>query len=884
MLSDTLIFHIIPQKRGHKMKKILKKSLAMTLAFVTALTLFAGCKPSEKGPAENPNDLTTQFVYVPEFFEFPAEISGINYSCLVGEKIIFTTNVPVWEDGTVATQQEIDAYYTEMNEFYRAYESRMVVSSVILPAVDSVPLETQAPVEESDEDVGHVSPTDIEPMPQFDQPGFTYEDRVYSMNLDGTGLERLKDYVPLKTDGGEYSSSYLQRLLVDGQGNLCTLENVTNIIFDLPADFNPETDDQWNYYVSETNGYYLRRLTDTGKEISSLLLNDVVDLQEGMYFYINYLTTDSAGNIYFTDGNEYQYVVSPNGDLLFKLQINGWVNGYVNSKDGSVAATLYPNEGDMELRAIDLAAKAWGETYSLPPNAYNFMPGNNEYDMFYSTSNSLFGYNAETGVETKIITWLNSNIDGNSLSLCHVKDEGDIFVVSNRYYDYAAANGGSSVELVNLVRKPVAEVPQKQVITFACHYLDYQLRAAILNFNRTNPTYRIEVNDYSEYATEDDYTAGITKLNTEIISGNVPDIISITDLPIKQYAAKGLLEDLYPFIDSDPKLSREQLMMPLFEAMAENGKLHSITYSFDIYSFIGHASVLGPDFGWTVTDLTEIVAANPRADYPLGTYVSRNTIFNNLLAYSMDSYVNWSTGECRFDTEDFRNLLEFAKTFPTDDELWGMREGSYDSVMPMAYVEHEYLDEEKLFAEGRILARSFYFSDIYNFQYNMAAMGDDFVVKGVPSQDGGGNVANTYAGLAMTSTSKNKEGAWEFMRTILTEDFQQNIWGMPTNKIVFDAKIAEAATQKYDQDGNPYPSGSYYSPDGNYTDFYALTPDQIGQIWDIINNIRYVSNYDQSLVKIITEDSASYFAGEKSVDEIVTLIQSRMSIYVNEQR
>lgn len=51
----------------------------------------------------------------------------------------------------------------------------------------------------------------------------------------------------------------------------------------------------------------------------------------------------------------------------------------------------------------------------------------------------------------------------------------------------------------------------------------------------------------------------MTKLNTEILSGNVPDIFVTTDLPIAQYAAKGLLRDLYEFIDAD-KGGRERFM------------------------------------------------------------------------------------------------------------------------------------------------------------------------------------------------------------------------------------------------------------------------------------------------------------------------------------
>jgi hypothetical protein len=66
-------------------------------------------------------------------------------------------------------------------------------------------------------------------------------------------------------------------------------------------------------------------------------------------------------------------------------------------------------------------------------------------------------------------------------------------------------------------------VTKKTVLTLACMGLDWNLRSQIVKFNRTSDQYRIEVQDYSEYNTGDDYTAGLTKLGTEILSGKVPD-------------------------------------------------------------------------------------------------------------------------------------------------------------------------------------------------------------------------------------------------------------------------------------------------------------------------------------------------------------------------
>ena len=117
----------------------------------------------------------------------------------------------------------------------------------------------------------------------------------------------------------------------------------------------------------------------------------------------------------------------------------------------------------------------------------------------------------------------------------------------------------------------------------------------MLNFNSSSTTARIEVTDYSQYNNDKDFTAGVTKLNTEIISGNVPDLFVTTDLPMGQYAAKGLLKDIYELIDADGELKRESFMTPVLKALETDGKLYSIAPGFGIVTLIGKSDVVGKD-------------------------------------------------------------------------------------------------------------------------------------------------------------------------------------------------------------------------------------------------------------------------------------------------
>ena len=69
-----------------------------------------------------------------------------------------------------------------------------------------------------------------------------------------------------------------------------------------------------------------------------------------------------------------------------------------------------------------------------------------------------------------------------------------------------------------------------------------------------------------------------------------------------------------------------------------------------------------------------------------------------------------------------------------------------------------------------------------------------------------------------------------------------------------------------------------------YKDVYALTQEDIDQILGVISNTHSVYDYDQEILDIITDEVAAYFAGDKDVQTTASMIQSRVNLYVQEQR
>jgi len=65
-----------------------------------------------------------------------------------------------------------------------------------------------------------------------------------------------------------------------------------------------------------------------------------------------------------------------------------------------------------------------------------------------------------------------------------------------------------------------------------------------------------------------------------------------------------------------------------------------------------------------------------------------------------------------------------------------------------------------------------------------------------------------------------------------------------------------------------------------------LTPSeaQLERFWTLYDSIDQITGRNDALLDIVMEQADVYFAGDKSLEETVQLIQNRASLYVNENR
>lgn len=674
-------------------------------------------------------------------------------------------------------------------------------------------------------------------------------EKLYKLSVDGLSLTELTAFEPLSPEGGDGHSRVLN-IAVDRDGNIWLAENL--YLYD--ADSGGET-------ALSDSFTYIRVLDQVGAEVKRIdVTTDIGNAGK--------MCIDKDGNICVWDGDTSIKVVGADGIVMFELETpnNGGVGSMLTLTDGSAVVCVFESRGTA-VKAIDTAAKSWGKTYTLGIKANDLYSGTAEYDFFCNSADSLYGVDLQTQTTAKLLNWLDSGVNNpNDIRVLAPTPDGGFFCLTQDW-------SGEKTEILLLKKKDPAEVESVTVLTLACYNLDPSLRSEILEFNSTNEKCRIEVTEYSQYFSGNDgeWSSATERLAFEIISGKVPDILVCGGFPYRQWIDKGLFEDLYSYIDSDPELSRSDFVESVMKALEIDGKLYQASPGFSVDTVMANPDTAGPDMGWTLDELFAFYETLP-SGARLFDMTTKMWMLEQICRFDLDSFVNRKTGECFFDGDDFIKLLEFANTFPLDYE-WS--EGD-----PNVF---------ELIQSGEVVLMECGISDFSSIQMFRFIFGGELVFKGYPSASRNGHAFQVSEGTAISSTCKDKDAAWQFLRRTLTSEYQlsERYWGFPTNKEAFEAMIADAMTPEYytDENGELVQRPKYSENfDSVQFDCLASTQEDIDLVMELIDSTNKIAYFDSDIMKIVEDEADIYFHGDKSAKEAAAIIQSRVSILVNEQR
>lgn len=705
-----------------------------------------------------------------------------------------------------------------------------------------------------------------------------YQSRLYFIGYDGS-MQKLTNYeslpAPENTEGKrDYSSgANLSGIALAPDGGFIAIETTYENWFEGPEDMKRDNADYYNH-TKYQNRFYIRKLDPDGREISSA----EIEMEPDSYLYAYSMVADKDGNAIVTGDMEVR-VIAPDGSTVSSIALDSYADTIFIMKDGTPAYTAWGENGE-QLHVLDIENKKTGASYDLPDSAYNLVAGNAEYDLYFSDGSYLCGFNLGDEKAKRLFNWLSCDINGGEVDSFNVSEDGTVYIALNKYNSLDNTN---TIELAKISKVLSSTLPKKENITLATLGIDWDARNTIIQFNRKSTDSRIVIKDYSEYNTEEDISAGTTKLTTELLAGNVPDIIDLNGLPYTQLASKGILADLYPYIDADSEFSRDDFFGNVFKALEVNGKLCSTCTSFSINALVGAEKIVGDRIGWTYDDFYAALAQMPEGCDPLDISTTRYDMLHTCLALDLDQYMDWETGKCSFDSDGFKQMLEFTSRFPESFD-WDNYEWTAED------------NADTRIAEGRQMLMQGHIGSISDIRYYDFYFGGSATYIGYPTLSGSGNMLSVSSGFAMSETSTHKEQVWKFLRQFFTEETQANSWMMPTNRNVFDKLLKKEMTPDYQKDaaGNyvldengekiEVSKGGMGSSTGEVYNFYALTQEQAGKLMELIESTDKISDDNEKIYAIVEKHARAYYAGDKTLDETAKFIQSEANIYINEQR
>ncbi len=707
------------------------------------------------------------------------------------------------------------------------------------------------------------------------------ETKMQVVNLDGT----LENEVVLSSnDGMSNTNRYISASALNRDGNVITIENEYS----------------WNETTGESSEkFYMVKYDSSGKSLGETDLEKLVDevkkASGNDYFYVDNITFASDGTMFFSSNNVIA-AADGNGNFLYTVKNENanddtYMGGLYQAGDGRLftTVTVSKQDGDnytseSKLYEIDTVNRKLGNSYPFEQNK-SIMNGTEKYDLLLSSDSGLSGYDIETGETETIIDWIKSGFDSTAMeSGCTtVLPDSRILCVTHDY-KYTGGGGyswGGNDLIINILTEvDPSTLPDKKLIKLYALWLDVGIKRQIVEFNKNNPEYEIELTSYNDYAVNS-YQDAVTKLNNDMIAGNLPDIIVLdTNLPIDSYISKGLLANLYDFMDNDETIHREDFIESVFKAYETDGKLYELVSDFNVMTIAGKTSQVGETSGWTVDEFISYVDANPDKSV-FGREMTSSDFFNSMLVACYETFINKETGECSFNSDEFIKLLEFSKRFP--------KEIDYDALNTD---DTYWMEQRTQYRDGKTLLAQAY---LYNFsrfrEMEQGEFGEPITFIGFPGGEGNGAVFSASTEIAITSKAANPEGAWTFVKYFLSEEYQDTMatrdsGSFPVRKSSLQ-KQAEAAKERpywEDEDGKKeYYDNSYWIGDSEIK--IGVNTDEDNQkVMDLINSTTSVYRYDQDISKIADEEAAAFFEGQKSAQEVAEIIQNRVSNYIAENR
>ena len=408
----------------------------------------------------------------------------------------------------------------------------------------------------------------------------------------------------------------------------------------------------------------------------------------------------------------------------------------------------------------------------------------------------------------------------------------------------------------------------KTILDIACvGSLNYPLCQAVCDFNGNNADYflrfdmkyQIDV-DYSQGDTSENEDNAATTLGNQlaidIMSGTGPDLI-INGSQFGMINNNEYLLNLSDFISQN--CGSDAYYTNIFETSKIAGELFQVPLCFGIQGIVTDASNVEPgQIGFTFDQYKEFVDGPCNGTPPINQgkmyfFLTSLNCMTDLM--NQDQIVN-------YDNEAFRALAEFTAQ-------------NVNEVMPSE--EEEFFDEPESYMTT-ITNVSSYFNATKNGQR---------AILGLPSYDGRGPIITSSDSVAISAQTIAPDACKEFVSILLGEEIQVLYGyqgGLSVNRSAFETasnSFVESYNNNIDISMRRYTEAQMilYGMSTEHMDASVIS-----DLSALIDSLSGWCINDGSINAIIREEMPAYFEGQKTLEQIIPVLEDRVQTVINERR
>ena len=403
--------------------------------------------------------------------------------------------------------------------------------------------------------------------------------------------------------------------------------------------------------VSAGEVYYLERVDAEDESaawfLHTLQAQETLDWADAGNNLENLIVSGALA--YLTDGKTLYTCSLPEGRVLQAANAETEITTLLRRTNGTIIAYC---EDTGILYELEAGGEVLTKTGTLPLlfRSGKLLPGTNSgYDCLVLGQAELFGWNIEQAAATQLLSFDTYGLVSNNLSAFASLGNG-------AFLGAAWKSGELQDRLFRLEpSKEAAEPGSERILKLAGLSRPMVLSSAIADFKALCPEYTVEYTDYAElYGNQ-----ALRQLQLDLMQGNAPDLLFVNGLPFELYGKRGLLENLYAWMDADDSCASTDFAQNLLKALeSAEHKLYQMPQSYSIVTTAGLRDLAGSRSDWTYAAVNEELA-NSKTLLSAFYGETGESLAVTLPLYMLPTFVDYENAEAHFDSTEAASFFTF---------------------------------------------------------------------------------------------------------------------------------------------------------------------------------------------------------------------------------